>query len=77
MNMSQMADRLEVSLATVSRICSGERRPSIDLILKIRSALGWSMESQADALRESTSRYAVEFKARMERRRSSIVRPRD
>jgi plasmid maintenance system antidote protein VapI len=69
MNITEMAEHLDVSVATVSRICSAERRPSIDLILKIRSTLGWSMESQADALRESTSRYAVEFKQRMERRR--------
>lgn len=69
MNQSQLAERLGVSDATVSRICSGERRPSVDLIFKIRDVLRWSVESQADALRESTSRYGVEFKALMERRR--------
>jgi transcriptional regulator with XRE-family HTH domain len=64
-----MAEQLDCSVATVSRICSAERRPSIDLILKIRPVLGWTIESQANALRESTTRYAVEFKERMERRR--------
>lgn len=63
-----MAAAADVSVATVSRICSGERRPSLDLMLKFRALLGWSIESQADALRESTSRYAVEFQQRMERR---------
>lgn len=69
MNQAQMATLLGVSDTTVSRICSGERRPSIDLILRIRTTLGWSMDSQADALRESTTRYGHEFRARVERRR--------
>lgn len=68
MNQTQLADQLNVSEATISRLCAGERRPSFDLMVSIRGELGWSVESQVDALRESTSRYAVEFKARMERR---------
>lgn len=65
---SEAAKALGVSQATVSRIARGNRRPSMDLIEKIRSVFGWTIESQADALRESTARYAVEFKMRMERR---------
>lgn len=68
MRASELAVELDVSEATVSRIASGQRRPSMDLILKIRTVLRWSVESQADALRESTTAYAAEFKTKMERR---------
>jgi transcriptional regulator with XRE-family HTH domain len=69
MNATELAQVLDVSLATVSRISSGDRRPSIDLIMKIRNVLGWSLESQAHALAESTDAYGNEFRIRMERRR--------
>lgn len=69
MNQAELAAQLDVSESTVSRICSAERRPSVELMLDIRRVLRWSLESQADALRESQSRYSVEFKQRMERRR--------
>lgn len=69
MKITEMAQALEVSVATVSRISSGERRPSIDLIMKIRNTLGWSLDSQAHALAESTDAYSNEFRLRMDRRR--------
>lgn len=63
---SEMATALEVSEATVSRIASGERRPSLDLMYKVRQTLRWGIEAQADAVIRGT--YAAEFKRRMERR---------
>jgi len=74
MTGAELAAMLEVSEATVSRIASGERRPSVDLILSIRRVLGWSFESQAMLLAESAVAYGTEFKARMDRKR--VVRDR-
>lgn len=68
MKASEAADLLGVSEATVSRICSGERRPSIDLMFKIRAVLVWSVEAQVDSVRVGT--YAQEFRQKMERRRA-------
>ncbi len=65
---SELAKTLGVSEATVSRIASGDRRPSIDLMMKIRTVLRWSIEDQANQLRESTTAYAAEFSAKMARR---------
>lgn len=65
---SELADELEVSEATISRIASGERRPSLDLMYKIRSALRWSIEAQVDEIQCGV--YSSEFKKRMERRRA-------
>lgn len=67
MTGAELAEALGVSEATVSRIGSGERRPSMDLMLKIRDVLHWSVERQADAIRCET--YAADFKTWMERRR--------
>jgi transcriptional regulator with XRE-family HTH domain len=66
MNQPEMADALKVSVATVSRICSGERRPSTDLMIEIRRVLSWSVEAQVDAITKGT--YADSFKSKMERR---------
>lgn len=76
MNRTEMADALGCSVATVSRICSGERRPSLELMAEIRRVLSWSIESQADEVRRGT--YAAVFAAKMERRRirQRLRRPR-
>lgn len=63
----EMAEALDVSEATISRIASGERRPSLDLMIEIRRVLRWSIEDQAEEIRCET--YATEFKRRMERRK--------
>jgi transcriptional regulator with XRE-family HTH domain len=76
MNITETAEHLDVSVATVSRLAAGERRPSVDLIWKIRGVLGWSVDEQASALAESTTKYATEFKARMDRRRAPRGRTR-
>jgi transcriptional regulator with XRE-family HTH domain len=67
----ELAARLGVSEATVSRIASGERQPSVELMVEIRNALGWSIERQLDARFQGT--YPSEFKQRMERRRAGAA----
>lgn len=65
MTGAEMADLLDVSESMVSRIRSGERQPSLDLMLKIRGTLGWSIEDQADAIKGE--HYAGDFKELMDR----------
>ena len=62
-----MAKVLDVSEATVSRLCSGERRPSLDLMLKIRYELAWPLDNQADVLNVSGSLWSSKFKERVEK----------
>ena len=71
MNRVELAQALECSEATVSRICSGERRPSVDLMTRIRRVLRWTVESQVDEIRCGT--YAQTFVQKMERTRSRVV----
>lgn len=68
MNLTETAQALGCSLATVSRICSGERNPSLELMAEIRRVLRWSIEAQADEVRAGT--YAATFKDKMERRQA-------
>ncbi len=51
MNQPQAAELLGVSVATISRLCSGDRKPSLDLIQTIEDKLGWSVQDQANELR--------------------------
>jgi transcriptional regulator with XRE-family HTH domain len=67
MNQIETADVLGCSVATVSRICSGERRPSVDLMMEIRRVFSWSIDAQVSAI--ESGRYADEFTGRMEQRR--------
>jgi transcriptional regulator with XRE-family HTH domain len=51
MNGRQLADRLKVSQAHVSRLRSGERLPSMELMWSISDALGWPPGEQMEAVR--------------------------
>lgn len=66
MNQVEMAQALGCSQATVNRIRSGERRPSIDLMHKIQRTLAWPLEAQIDEVRCGT--YAVTFTEKMDLR---------
>lgn len=68
MNLTETAAALGCSIATVSRICSGDRNPSLELMAEIRRVLRWSIEAQADEIRCGT--YAATFKDKMERRQA-------
>lgn len=50
MTNSSAAAQLQVSASTVSRLRAGLRRPSFDLMLRIRREFGWSLDEQAEAL---------------------------
>lgn len=71
MSGADLATKLEVSAATISRIRSGDRRPSLDLILRIKDVLDWPVDEQATALAESTSKYGFEFSKRADERSGS------
>lgn len=64
MTVTEAAELMGVSVSTVSRICSGERRPSIDLMYVIEEKLGWKFEDQANEIR--CSAYHSEFKKRID-----------
>lgn len=68
----ELSEQLQVSEATVSRLASGERRPSVELMRKIQRVLRWSLVSQLQAL--ETGSYADEFKRRMQQRRAQPKR---
>lgn len=65
MNTRDMADRLGVSQATVSRLRSGKRRPSLDMMYKIEDVMRWNVAMQAKCMRAGD--FPREFAERMER----------
>lgn len=68
MQAAELARLVGASEATISRLASGERRPSIETMAAIEPVLRWSVDRQVDALRDDN--YASEFKTRMERKRA-------
>lgn len=76
MNQQEAAEALGCSEATVSRICSGERSPSVELMKEIRRVLSWGIEAQISCIEKGV--YQHEFTQRMDRRRmrARMRRPR-
>lgn len=66
-NQAEAAEALGCSTATVSRLRSGARLPSLDLMREIRRVLSWGIEAQVAAI--DSGRYAIEFAEKMDRRR--------
>lgn len=60
---SELAAAARISQATVSRLLSGDRGPSIRMIAKIRDVLAWPAEEQVKAIEQD--RYAEELNARL------------
>ena len=59
-----LATSTDVSEATISRLLSGDRKPSLDLMLRIRDVTGWQLEDQADCLQIGL--YPSRLKEKME-----------
>jgi hypothetical protein len=55
-----LAKRLEISPITMSRYRMGDRVPSRDMLAKISSELGWSLNKQYAAIEAGT--YAADFR---------------
>lgn len=64
MNQTQLADLLALSASAVSRLCSGERRPSLDLMFIIHDRLAWPIEDQINEIRCGS--YASMLRQKME-----------
>jgi len=62
---SELARLADLSEATVSRLISGERRPSVETMAELKRLLGWSLDEQVDALAGGT--FGSELADRMER----------
>lgn len=70
MNGRDFSKLLGVSEATVSRLMSGDRRPSISLMMKIKDVLGgrlWTLDQQAKAL--ESGKYGEELATRIAKKR--------
>lgn len=51
MNARELAAELDVSEATISRLISGERRPSVEMMMKMKGRFPfWTLDDQAKAL---------------------------
>lgn len=61
---AQFAVALGYTDGMVSRLLSGERRPTLDTMLAVRQLTGWSVENQADAL--TCGSYAWKLRMHME-----------
>lgn len=64
MNGAELAAVLGVTASTISRLRSGDRNPSIELMRKIESLLGWSVGEQASLV--ALDEYRTELDRRME-----------
>lgn len=62
----RVADDLEITHSSVSRIRSGDRFPSLTLIKKIEHTLGWSLTEQVALL--GSVKYAEKFEEVLVRR---------
>lgn len=56
-----VADRIGITHSAVSRIRSGDRLPSFDVMRVIAEVYGWDLQSQSDA--RILGSYASEFEA--------------
>jgi len=54
-----VADELDLTVATVSRIRTGARLPSLETMQKITKLTGWTLDSQVSA--RDNRRYAMVF----------------
>ncbi len=75
MTGAELAEALGLSESTVSRLASGDRRPSIDTMFEVQRVLDWPIEQQLDLLRDGRRAYGCEFKQRMEREPHVCARP--
>lgn len=64
MNARELSQVLEVSEATVSRLGSGHRKPSTELMMQIADKLKWPIGHQAQAMRDG--QYPDTFRQVME-----------
>lgn len=64
MIQTELADLLEVTDGHISRLISGDRRPSVELMAAIKGTLRWSLDSQVAHLDRGD--YGSELKRRMD-----------
>lgn len=57
----QVAEDIGQDYTTVSRYRSGQRLPSLEVMLAIEKAYGWSVQSQAEASARGRDVYSIEF----------------
>lgn len=55
----RLAKLLDLTIASVSRIRTGTRHPSLEVMTKIADLFGWPLHLQAEA--RSAENYAAEF----------------
>lgn len=67
-----VATHLEVTIAQVSRIRTGDRLPSLSLMARIKNLTGWSLDAQTKARDERC--YARDFNYRLVRWAKTLPR---
>jgi len=65
----QVAEDLGITHSMVSRIRSGERIPSLNIMLKMHEEWDWPLEEQA--LSRHLGKFAEEFESRLAKRYAS------
>lgn len=58
-----VADELDLTVATVSRLRSGDRSPSLETIKAVKQLTGWGIDEQVDA--KSSNAYHTELEKQL------------
>lgn len=61
----RLAARLDLTIASISRIRAGKRKPSLEVMSAVAKLFGWELHLQAEA--RTAGRYADEFNQRAEK----------
>ena len=64
---AQVADDLGMSISGVSRLRSGARLPSLQVMVKIEQAYGWTVQDQTAARMADSSTWDEHFAAELNR----------
>lgn len=65
----ELAERLGIHYTMASRLLNGKRLPSLQLMARIESELGWSMAAQTKARLQGADVYSAALRKHLARRK--------